>query len=106
MRSLKVVGWVWASRCHWPGLSIWKTASVWPLRMRCMVRDRGRGRQVVDVGPLACRLLDEGQRLLDGAEGAQPEQVKLDEAEPLHVVFVDLQRTHTVGRDAYRQEVR
>ena len=65
-----------------------------------------RGGQVVDVGPRAGGLLNEGQRFLDGAEGAQAEQVKLDEAEALHVVFVDLQGAHAVGRDAYRHEVR
>ncbi len=66
-------------------------------------RIRRRRGQVVDVGPLAGGLLDQGQRFLDGAEGAQAEQVELDEAQALDVVFVDLQRAHAVGRDAHRQ---
>src|SRR5690348_6871811 len=66
----------------------------------------GRGWQVVDVGSLPNGLLDEVERRLDGAKRAQAEQVKLDEAETLHVVFIDLQRAHAVGGDAYRQKLR
>src|SRR5260221_10231568 len=57
------------------------------------------GGQVIDVGPPAGRLLDERERLLDGPQRAQAQQVELDQPQPLDVVLIDLQGAHPLGRN-------
>ena len=105
MRSLKVCGWVCASRCHWPGLLDLED------RQRLASADEAHRRlirrvedEVIHIGACPSGLLDQGQAFLDGAEGAQPQQVKLDQTQPLDIVFVDLQRAHAIGGDAHRQD--
>ncbi len=60
---------------------------------------------MVNVGALSRRLLDERQRLLNRTQGAQAQEVEFDEAEPLHVIFIDLQCPYPIGRHADGQEV-